>query len=189
MKVLIVDDDQLTAATWAMGFKSAGMDVITATNGQDGINQVKSQKPDMVLLDQIMPDMLGNAVLAQLKADPETMNIPVMLISNYNENQMMKEAIEKGAVDYVLKYQIETKDLVEKVKTLLADLKGAMPQTPAPAVPGQDPTQAVQTPQPVQPQQTQPVQPTTQQAQADPNQPAQQSPASTETPAQNNNNG
>jgi twitching motility two-component system response regulator PilH len=129
MKVLIVDDDQLTAATWAMGLKSAGLEVITATNGQDGINQVKSQKPDMVLLDQIMPDMLGNAVLSQLKADPETSNIPVMLISNYNENQMMKEAIEKGAVDYVLKYQIETKDLVEKVKTLLSDLQS----NPAPA--------------------------------------------------------
>lgn len=190
MKVLIVDDDQLTAATWAMGFKSAGMDVITATNGQDGINQVKSQMPDMVLLDQIMPDMLGNAVLAQLKADPVTQNIPVMLISNYNENQMMKEAIEKGAVDYVLKYQIETKDLVDKVKTLLADLKGAMPMTPTPA-PTPDPTQTMQTPQPAQPQQSQPAQPTSQ-ASADPNQPsqpAQQSPATSETPAQNNNNG
>lgn len=131
MKVLIVDDDQLTAATWAMGLKAAGIDVITAINGQDGINQVKAQKPDMVLLDQIMPDMLGNAVLTQLKADPATSSIPVMLISNYNENQMMKEAIEKGAVDYILKYQIETKDLVEKIKTLLSDFQGGAPIAPA----------------------------------------------------------
>lgn len=132
MKVLIVDDDQLTAATWAMGLKSAGMDVITATNGQDGINQVKAQMPDMVLLDQIMPDMLGNAVLTQLKADPTTASVPVMLISNYNENQMMKEAIEKGAVDYILKYQIETKDLIEKVKTVLADLQNNPPPSVQP---------------------------------------------------------
>lgn len=135
MKVLIVDDDQLTATTWSLGMKSAGIDVITASSGQDGINQVKSQKPDLVLLDQIMPDMLGNAVLTTLKQDPETANIPVMLISNYNESQMMKEAIEKGAVDYILKYQIETKDLVDKVKTLLTDVQG-VPTTPTtPAAP------------------------------------------------------
>ena len=170
MKVLIVDDDQLTAATWSMGLKSAGFEVITATNGTDGINQVKTQKPDMVLLDQIMPDMLGNAVLTALKADPTTSNIPVMLISNYNENQMMKEAIEKGAVDYILKYQIETKDLVEKVKNLLTDLQGApaaaqsIPADPALAAqqPQPVPTAPVQPTQPANPQQPAPAQPTPQ---------------------------
>jgi len=119
MRILIIDDDQLTSTTWAMGLKSAGYEVINATNGQDGINQAKAQKPDLILLDQIMPDMLGNAVLATLKQDPETTPIPVMLISNYNENQMMKDAIAQGAVDYILKYQIETKDLVDKVQSLL----------------------------------------------------------------------
>jgi CheY-like chemotaxis protein len=122
MKILIIDDDQLTSTTWAMGLKSAGYDVINATNGQDGINQAKSQKPELILLDQIMPDMLGNAVLATLKQDPETSPIPVMLISNYNENQMMKDAIAQGAVDYILKYQIETKDLVDKVQSLLTEI-------------------------------------------------------------------
>ena len=179
MKVLIVDDDQLTAATWAMGLKSAGIDVITASNGQDGINQTKSQKPDMVLLDQIMPDMLGNAVLSTLKADPETANIPVMLISNYNENQMMKEAIEKGAVDYILKYQIETKDLVEKVKVLLTDLQGSAP-APQPVAPAPTPVAPVQTTPPViSPAPTQP----NPQNQTNPPVP------NPETPAQNENSG
>jgi twitching motility two-component system response regulator PilH len=123
MKILIIDDDQLTSTTWSMGLKSVGYEVINASNGQDGINLVKSQKPDLVLLDQIMPDMLGNAVLANLKEDPETSNIPIMLISNYNESQMMKDAISQGAVDYILKYQIETKDLIEKVQSLLVEIQ------------------------------------------------------------------
>ena len=131
MKILIIDDDQLTSTTWSMGLKNSGFDVVNATNGQDGINQAKSQKPDLILLDQIMPDMLGNEVLTTLKQDPETSSIPVMLISNYNENQMMKDAISQGAVDYILKYQIETKDLVDKVKSLLNQLD-ANSQTPAP---------------------------------------------------------
>lgn len=127
MKILIIDDDQLTSTTWAMGLKNAGFEVINATNGQDGINQAKSQKPNLILLDQIMPDMLGNAVLSTLKQDPDTNPIPVMLISNYNENQMMKDAIAQGAVDYILKYQIETKDLVDKVKSLLNQLNPTNP--------------------------------------------------------------
>lgn len=130
MKILIVDDDQLTATTWSVGLKSAGFEVITASSGQEGLNQAKTQKPDLVLLDQIMPDMLGNAVLTTLKQDPETANIPVMLISNYNESQMMKEAIEKGAIDYILKYQIETKDLVDKIKSFLNELRTSSVQTP-----------------------------------------------------------
>src|SRR5215469_3893229 len=137
MKILIIDDDQLTSTTWSMGLKSAGFEVSVATNGQDGINQVKAMKPDLVLLDQIMPDMLGNAVLATLKQDPDTSPIPVMLISNYNENQMMKDAIAQGAVDYILKYQIETKDLVDKVQSLLTQLQKdpqvAAASAPAPA--------------------------------------------------------
>src|ERR1700749_2200987 len=129
-KILIIDDDQLTSTTWSMGLKNASFDVINATNGQDGINQAKSQKPDLILLDQIMPDMLGNEVLGTLKQDPETSQIPVMLISNYNENQMMKDAISQGAIDYILKYQIETKDLVDKVKTLLSQIKKQDSATP-----------------------------------------------------------
>ena len=112
-----------------MGLKNAGFEVVNATNGQDGINQAKSQKPNLILLDQIMPDMLGNAVLSTLKQDPDTNPIPVMLISNYNENQMMKDAIAQGAVDYILKYQIETKDLVDKVKSLLNQLNNTIPPT------------------------------------------------------------
>ena len=140
MKILIIDDDQLTSTTWSMGLKSAGFDVINATNGQDGINQTKSQKPDLVLLDQIMPDMLGNEVLTTLKQDPEVNKIPIILISNYNESQMMKDAIAQGAVDYILKYQIETKDLVDKVKSLLGELnKTDAGTTPAPTnTPGEN---------------------------------------------------
>lgn len=139
LKILIIDDDQLTSTTWAMGLKSAGFEVINASNGQDGINQAKSQKPNLVLLDQIMPDMLGNAVLQTLKQDPETAPIPVMLISNYNENQMMKEAIAQGAVDYILKYQIETKDLVDKVQSLLSQLNKTQPAVPGAPIPTDTP--------------------------------------------------
>lgn len=125
MKVLIIDDDQAMVSIWEMALKSEGIEIVTASTGRQGIDLVRSQHPNLVLLDQIIPDMLGNDVLTALKDDPETAPIPVMVISNYNEDKMMKDAIQKGAVDYVLKYQIETQDLVSKVKNLISAVKPA----------------------------------------------------------------
>lgn len=120
-KVLVIDDDQALVTTWSIALEKEGFEVITATSGQEGIDKTKNFHPDIILLDQIMPDRLGNDVLASLKVDQETANIPVLLISNYSENQMMKDAIQQGAVDYVLKYQIETSDLINRVKSILVE--------------------------------------------------------------------
>lgn len=119
MKILIIDDDLLLVTTWEIGFKSAGFDVIKAPSGKMGLDSAKSQKPDMILLDQVMPDMLGNAVLTELKRDSETTAIPVMIVSNYNDATTIHEAISLGAVDYLLKYEMETNLLVKKVQNFL----------------------------------------------------------------------
>jgi len=121
MRVLIVDDDEMILDVWTIVLKKEGFEVITATNGKSGIDMAKTQKPDLVLLDQIMPDLRGNDVLDVIKQDPELKQIPVALVSNYNESQMMQDAIRLGAVDYILKYQIEPQDLVNKVKNLLQE--------------------------------------------------------------------
>ncbi len=134
MKILIVDDDQAIADTWTMAFEKEGFEVIRAAGGQEGIDKTKSHMPDLVLLDQIMPDRIGNEVLSVLKSDPQVSNIPVILLSNYSESKMMNDAIEAGAVDYILKYQIETADLVTKIRSVLADTKKEKDaKTPAPA--------------------------------------------------------
>lgn len=125
MKILIVDDDQAIADTWTMAFEKEGFEVIRASGGQEGIDKAKSGLPNLILLDQIMPDRIGNEVLAVLKTDPQVNNIPVILLSNYSESKMMNDAIEQGAVDYILKYQIETADLIAKVKGVLSDVKNA----------------------------------------------------------------
>jgi two-component system, OmpR family, alkaline phosphatase synthesis response regulator PhoP len=121
MKVLIIDDDQMIVEVWSVVLKENGFEVITASNGSDGINQAKSQKPNLVLLDEIMPDMLGNDVLQTLKGDPETNAIPIAIVSNYSEGQLMQEAIRQGAVDYILKYQVDPQDLVNKIKGFLQE--------------------------------------------------------------------
>lgn len=119
MKVLIIDDDEMIIELWSIALKQASYEVLTAMSGKDGLNQAKEKLPDIILIDQIMPDIKGNDLLRMLKDDPTTKPIPVAVVSNYNESQLMQEAIQKGAVDYILKYQIEPQDLVNKIKTLL----------------------------------------------------------------------
>lgn len=118
-KILIIDDDQTIVSIWSMALKSEGFDVLTASSGKDGLEKAKNNMPDFILLDQIMPDIKGNDALRTLKQDPATQNIPVAIASNYSENQMMQDAINQGAVDYIMKYQIEPSDLIVKIKSLM----------------------------------------------------------------------
>jgi CheY-like chemotaxis protein len=118
MKILIIDDDQNIVGIWTIALKSAGFEVFTAITGNEGNEKAKTHQPEFILLDQIIPDMKGNDVLRILKDDPKTKDIPVAFVSNYSEPQMMQEAIQQGAVDYILKYQVEAADLISKIQTL-----------------------------------------------------------------------
>lgn len=118
-KILIIDDDQTIVSIWSMALRSENFEVVTASSGKDGIEKAHNDKPNFILLDQIMPDMKGNDALRILKQDPATRDIPVAIASNYSENQMMQDAINQGAVDYIMKYQIEPSDLIVKLKSLM----------------------------------------------------------------------
>ncbi len=121
MKVLLIDDDANIIEIWKITLKENGFEVLSATDGTSGIDQAKSQKPDFIIIDQIMPGMRGNDVLKFLKDDPATTTIPMAIASNYSDPQLMQEAINLGALDYILKYQIEPVDLISKIKNLLQE--------------------------------------------------------------------
>ena len=119
MKILLIDDEQALLEVFIQTLQTAKLDVITSQNGKDGVEKAKSQKPDVILLDQILPDMNGNQALQMLKTDPITQHIPVAILSNYNQDDMMQQAINLGATDYILKYQIAPQDLIAKVQNML----------------------------------------------------------------------
>lgn len=118
MKVLIIDDDEMLIDVWSLVLEKEGYQVLKARTGQEGIDMAKAEIPNFILLDQILPDLKGNQVLQILKGDPLTSPIQVAIASNYSENDLMQDAIQHGAVDYILKYQIDPQDLVSKIKTL-----------------------------------------------------------------------
>jgi CheY-like chemotaxis protein len=121
MKVLLVDDEQSILDVFGQTLQTAGFQVITASNGNEALQKVKNEIPDVILLDQVLPDINGNQVLQTIKADPTTKNIPTAILSNFNQGGLVGDALNTGAVDYILKYQVEPKDLVEKVKQLAAE--------------------------------------------------------------------
>lgn len=119
MKVLIIDDDENLSAVFESALQKNNLETVFALNGKSGIDKARSEKPDLILLDQVLPDISGNEVLKTLKMDSHTQRIPVLILSNFSQEELVKEAINNGAMDYIFKYQVEPQDLVNKVKQAL----------------------------------------------------------------------
>jgi CheY-like chemotaxis protein len=119
MKVLFIDDDEDLINIFSAALIKEGFEVASSLTGEEGIAKAKSEKPNVILLDQVMPDMSGNDVLKTLKENPETKDIPVILLSNFSQEELVKGALDRGAVDYLFKYQVEPKDVILKVKEAL----------------------------------------------------------------------
>lgn len=119
MKVLLIDDDEDFVHIFEAALSREGFQTATSGTGEDGLVKAASEKPDLILLDQVLPDISGNDVLKRLKATDPTKAIPVILLSNFSQEELVKVALEQGALDYVFKYQVEPKDVVAKVKQAL----------------------------------------------------------------------
>lgn len=120
-RILLVDDEKDTAMIFEMVLKQGGYEVYVAPDGRSAIEAAKSQKFDTILLDQMMPDMGGNDVLLTLKSDPAMASVPIAMLTNFSHDELIKEALARGAADYILKYQISHEDLINKVKALLGE--------------------------------------------------------------------
>lgn len=118
-----MDDDDSILTVFSTTLKKEGIDVVTAKNAEEGLERAKSEKPNLILLDQVLPDMHGNQILGTLKNSSDTHNIPVAILSNFGQNELIEDAIKQGAADYILKYQIEPPDLVKKIKELTKEVK------------------------------------------------------------------
>ena len=119
MKVLLVDDDEALANVFSTALKKEGFETSIAVTGEEGLQKAESEKPDLILLDQVLPDIQGNEVLTKLKGKDATKNIPVIILSNFSQEELVKQAMNEGAQEYIFKFRIDTKDLVNKVKGVL----------------------------------------------------------------------
>ena len=133
VKILLIDDDPSIGELFSYALKKNGIDTIMAMDGQNGLNKAKTEIVDLILLDEVLPDIPGNEILKTLKLDNKTQHIPVIILSNFSQEELVKEAINNGALDYIFKYQIEPEDLVNRVKVVLASRKETPPNPQQPA--------------------------------------------------------
>lgn len=115
-KVLIVEDEKMLSEMYTTKFNMEGFEVIQSFDGKDGLNKAKSEKPDIILLDIIMPKLDGFLVLKELKADENLKKIPVFLLTNLGQDDDVKKGKKMGSDGYFVKANHSPAEIVEKVK-------------------------------------------------------------------------
>jgi DNA-binding response OmpR family regulator len=116
--ILVVDDDPVILQLLQVNFEMEGFNVITAADGQQGVDRTRTDRPDVVVSDVMMPKMSGIELVAQLKGDPDTCAIPILLLTAKAQQADIGAGMDAGADDYVTK-PFEPLDLVDRVNRLL----------------------------------------------------------------------
>jgi len=122
-KILLIEDDTFLVEMYTTKFELEGFAVASAEDGKKGLEMVKKENPDIILLDILMPKMDGFAVLDALKKDQETADIPVILLTNLGQKDDVKKGFEKGAVGYLIKAHFMPSEVVDKIKKILQEHK------------------------------------------------------------------
>lgn len=117
--VLLVEDDVFLAGIYQKKFEMEGYKITTAEDGEKGLAEAKKKKPDIILLDVLLPKMDGFAVLQKLKTDPAVKDIPVILLTNLGQKDDVEKGLEAGASDYLIKAHFKPSEIVDKVKKVL----------------------------------------------------------------------
>ena len=115
-KVLMIEDNPSLRKIYKNRLTLEGFDFIEATNGEEGLNKVKAEKPDLVLLDLILPKKNGFDVLIEMKRNKETRNIPVIILSNLGQESDIKKGLALGAQEYLVKPEVTLSGVVDRIK-------------------------------------------------------------------------
>ena len=119
-KILAIDDESDMLLLVSSALRAEDYDVITASNGKDGLELANTEKPDAIILDVMMPEMSGFEVLEQLRLNPETQQLPVIMLTGISERSKIQSALDLGTGYYIIK-PFEVSDLVGKVRVVLKE--------------------------------------------------------------------
>jgi DNA-binding response OmpR family regulator len=119
-KVLLVEDDPLISRMYLKVFTFEGFEIQLAENGQLGLDKLKEFPADILLVDVMMPVMNGVEMLAALKLDPATRDIPVIMLTNLADTRMAEATLKQGALKYVVKGDYNPMDIAAMVKETLS---------------------------------------------------------------------
>ena len=118
-KILLIEDDKFLRELMVKKLLTMDYDVTSAVDGESGLSMIKEVKPDVVLLDLILPGINGFEVLEKAKQDPEIADIPVIILSNLGQKEDIERGQELGAADFMIKAHFTPQEVANKIKTVL----------------------------------------------------------------------
>lgn len=122
-KILIVEDEPMLHKALAEFLAEDGFQIMSAFDGEEAVALAKSKKPDLVLLDIILPKKDGYEVLDELKGDEKMQKIPIVLLTNLESVENIQKAFDKGATTYLVKSNYKLEDIAKKIKEVLKNSK------------------------------------------------------------------
>jgi len=130
-KILMVDDDKMLIDLYKERLELAGYTVEISRDGEECLAKIHQVKPDLVLLDIMMPKVSGYETLASIKSDPATKDIPVIILSALMRDINKTKAIESGADDYIIKSEAMPVDVIQKIEAVLKKYHKDVPSSPS----------------------------------------------------------
>jgi len=118
-KILLIEDDKFLRELMVKKLLTMDYDVVSAVDGESGLSMIKEAKPDVVLLDLILPGINGFEVLEKAKSDPNTVAIPVIILSNLGQGDDIERGLKLGAKDFLVKAHFTPQEIVNKLQSYL----------------------------------------------------------------------
>ncbi len=119
--ILVIEDTELLRRMYSDRLEQEGYRVLTAPDGAEALTILRSNAPDLILLDLLMPRMSGLEVLDLIKQDPRRRDIPVIILSNLGQEEDIKRGIEMGAIDYLIKNDVRPLDVTARIAEALRE--------------------------------------------------------------------
>lgn len=120
-KILFIEDETALQEAFKGMLVPEGYEIVTAIDGESGLRLASTEKPDLILLDLMLPKIHGLDVLKTLKADAATRDIPVIILTNLDKTENVESALEFGATTYLVKANYGLDEVVQKVKKALSE--------------------------------------------------------------------
>lgn len=118
-KVMIVEDDEHISRVYEIKLAKEGLATSLARDGEEAVTKITAEKPDIILLDLMIPKKDGFGVLEEIKKNPELVNIPVIILSNLGQKSDQERTLALGANEYLVKVDYPIQEVINKVKGYL----------------------------------------------------------------------
>ena len=118
-QILLVEDDPFLIDIYTTKLKEAGFSTEVAVNGEEAIRKMKEKRPDLVVLDIVLPQVDGWAILRKIKSTPEFKNLKVIILSNLGQKEEVEKGMDLGAIKYLIKAHYTPSQVVEEIKKII----------------------------------------------------------------------